>query len=113
VGDEVLALGLRHELVLAAQERGGHGEEGLLRPGHEPVDDGVVDEAREVAAAGAQRVADGRHGKDDVEVVGALGDEVLEDGLFGGRGAVLAGFVADGADDALFLVVGVESGHHA
>ena len=31
-----------------AQERRGHGVQGLPRPGHEPIDDGVVDHAGEV-----------------------------------------------------------------
>ncbi len=100
VADQVLLLALGNELVFAREKGGGDGEEGLLGPRHEPVDDGVVDEAGKVAAAGAQGVADGRHGQHDVQVVGALGDEVLEDALLGRAGAVLARFVADLADDA-------------
>ena len=98
---------------VSRQEGGGDGEERLLGPRHEPVDDGIVDKARKVAAPGPERVADGRHGEHDVQIVGALGDEVLPDALLGRTGAVAHGLVAHLAEDGLLLLVGEEGGHHA
>jgi len=54
------------------QEHRGHRMQGLLRPRLKPVNDCVVDQAREVAAAGAQGLANRRHGQDHVQVVAAL-----------------------------------------
>ncbi len=54
------------------QEHRGHRMQGLLRPGLKPVNDCVVDQAGKVAAAGAQSLADRRHGQDHVQVVAAL-----------------------------------------
>ena len=44
------------------QEHCGHRMQGLLRPRLKPVNECVVDQAREVAAAGAQGLANRRHG---------------------------------------------------
>ena len=54
------------------QEDCGHRMQGLLRPRLKPVNDCVVDQAREVAAASAQGLANRRHGQDHVQVVAAL-----------------------------------------
>jgi len=54
------------------QEHRGHRMQGLLRPRLKPVNDCVVDQAREVAAASAQGLANRRHGQDHVQVVAAL-----------------------------------------
>ena len=58
------------------QELAGHCVQGLLGPGSEPVDGGVVDQAREVPAASLEDLPDGRHAEDDVQVAGTLLDEV-------------------------------------
>ncbi len=54
------------------QEDRGHRMQGLLRPRLKPINDCVVDQARKVAAAGAQGLANRRHGQDHVQVVAAL-----------------------------------------
>ena len=54
------------------QEDRGYRMQGLLRPRLKPVNDCVVDQAGKVAAAGAQGLANRRHGQDHVQVVAAL-----------------------------------------
>ena len=80
--------------IFMSKEHGGHGLQGLPGPGHEPVDAAVVDHAREVSAAGAQRVAHGGHGQHHVQVVDALADVVLPDGLADRRDAMLTRLVS-------------------
>ena len=46
--------------------------QGLLRPGLKPVNDCVVDQAREVATASAQGLANRGHGQNHMQVVAAL-----------------------------------------
>ena len=60
------------------------GLQGLLGPGSEPVDGGVVDQPREVAAASLEQFSDGRHAEDNVEVARTLLDEEGPHTLFCG-----------------------------
>mmetsp|Transcript_29018 Transcript_29018/g.67262 ORF Transcript_29018/g.67262 Transcript_29018/m.67262 type:complete len:401 (+) Transcript_29018:4387-5589(+) len=57
--------------VLTSEELLRNANQRLHRPGREPVDHSVVDEAGEVSAALAQCVADRGHGQDNVQVVTA------------------------------------------
>lgn len=50
--------------------------QGLFRPRLEPVNDGVVDQAREVAAACAQGLPHRGHGQDHMQIVAALQDKL-------------------------------------
>ena len=63
-------------MLYLRQEVCSDGCQSLLGPGCEPVDGHVVHQAREVPAAVLEGVARGRHAEDNVEVVGALLDEV-------------------------------------
>ena len=81
----------------------GNGEERLLRPRHEPVDDRIVHHARKGAAADSKSLPDWRHCEDDVEVVAALANKVIPNALFRVEGTTLDSLVADVADDAVFL----------
>ncbi len=57
---------------LFRQVGSGDGKQRLLRPRHEPVYDGIVDEAWKVTAPGSKCVSDRRHGQHNVQVVGTL-----------------------------------------
>lgn len=64
------------------QEDRGHRVQGLLRPRLKPVNDCIVDQTREVAAAGAQGLANRRHGQNHVQVVAALQHKLGPAGFF-------------------------------
>ena len=53
----------------------------------------MVKPTREVSASCPERVSHRGHGQDDVQVVGALGDEVLPDRLTGVTRACLHGLI--------------------
>ena len=100
-------------VALLAQEVVGYGRQRALGPREEPVDDGVVDEAGEVAAAAAQRLACGAHGQHDVEVVQALVDEVVPLALLVERDAAVLALLAHAVDQRDALLLGEETRHHA
>ena len=82
-------------------------------PWHEPVNATVVDKPREVTASRTQGLAHRRHRQDDVEVVGALIDEVLPNALAGRRAASVRGLRPHLTDNGFLLVVGKERRYYA
>ena len=71
------------------KENGGHRVQCLLRPGLKPVNDRVVHQAWEVAAARAQGLAHRRHGQNHMQVVTALQHKLSPAGLFAVASALL------------------------
>ena len=63
--------------------------QGLLGPGSEPVYGDIVHQAREVPAAVLEGFSRGGHAEHNVEIVGALLDEVGPTALLGGGEASL------------------------
>lgn len=53
----------------------------LLRPGSKPIDTTIIDETRKVTASCSKGLSHGRHGQDNMEIVGAFVDKVLPNRL--------------------------------
>ena len=53
----------------------------LLWPGSKPVNTAVIDETRKVTASCSKGLSNGRHSKNNMEIVGAFVDKVLPNRL--------------------------------
>ena len=95
------------------QKAAADAQEGLSRPAAVPIDGAAVDERRELAAARAEGLADGRHAQHDVQVVTHAVDEGRPAHIARGRQAEAFDVGADITDDALLLIGLVHSGHFA
>ena len=67
----------------------------LLGPGSEPVNGCVVHQPWEISAASLEGLPAGGHAQHNVQVAGALCDEVRPHTLFGGPSTSLCGLVTD------------------
>ena len=73
------------------EEDGGHRVQRLFRPRLKPVNDCVVDQTREVAAARAQSLAHRRHGQHNMQIVTALQYKLCPAGILAVIGPLLDG----------------------
>lgn len=64
------------------KEDSGHRMQSLLRPGLKPVNDSIVDQAREVAAACAQGLPNRGHCQYHMQIVAALQHKLCPAGIF-------------------------------
>ena len=64
---------------ISGNKNAGDSEQGLLGPGKEPIDIGVIDHSREVSTPSSQRIPYRRHGQHHVKIVGAFVYVVLPD----------------------------------
>lgn len=85
----------------------------LLWPWFKPINDSVVDQPGEVAAAAAQCVTHGAHCQDHMQVGPDLVHKGSPAGFLAVRQALLAELCSDGADEALLFRVIIQGGHHA
>mmetsp|Transcript_33252 Transcript_33252/g.87955 ORF Transcript_33252/g.87955 Transcript_33252/m.87955 type:complete len:1619 (-) Transcript_33252:4415-9271(-) len=81
-----------------------HAVQGVARPGHELVHDRAADERRELAAADAEAVADGRVAEEEVKVLPHLVDEEREESLVVIGVAQSLRLVSDSAEDPIVLL---------
>ena len=111
-GGDVL-VHLRGAQVHFGEEPVGDAGERLLGPLHEPVDGTAVDQRRELAASGTERLAHRGHAQDDVEVIPDPVDERAEEHILRGVQAEGLGVGTNLGHHSLLLVLGEQPGNLA
>ena len=101
-----------NQVVVLVQEDSSHSMQGLFGPRLEPIDAGIVHKSWEVSTPGSQGISDRWHREDNVQVVAALGHEVLPDHFLHWRDSVGLCFCATVANNSFFLVISKQRRNH-